>query len=93
MISESSRGEYGIGLDPTVLHRTRGAIHPHYARRLAMLLTALLSMTAYADGSDLPRGFVYLRDVAPDIVQDMPMRALIILQARRCLDTTPPNAF
>jgi D-alanyl-D-alanine dipeptidase len=41
------------------------------ARRVGMCLGTLLFFTSRADGSGLPPGFVYLRDVAPDIVQDI----------------------
>jgi zinc D-Ala-D-Ala dipeptidase len=41
------------------------------AMRVGMCLGALLFFTSRADGSGLPLGFVYLHDVAPDIVQDI----------------------
>jgi D-alanyl-D-alanine dipeptidase len=60
------------------------------ARRVGMCLGALLFFTSRADGSGLPPGFVYLRDVAPDIVQDIRYASLDNFTGAN--DTRPVNA-
>ena len=43
----------------------------HYIRAAAAACFALASQATWAEAEGLPEGFVYLRDVAPSIVQDM----------------------